>query len=301
MRIVRRYWAVLALAVLLLGAFVGIGGDAGPKNDFRFSILGDRTGGAAPEVYGRIWREIDLLHPDFVINVGDTIQGHDDAGAESEWQAVVSVWRRYAEYPLYSTPGNHDIWNDASRALYEKVTGRRSYYGFNWQDAHFTVLDNSITTELSDQQLQFLEKDLAANRTRRPKFVFFHKPYWIVPLKLGSGDFRLHQLAKKYGVDCVISGHGHQFLRMVRDGIVYMEVGSSGARVPVDAGKGEGLAQGRFYEHVWARVKGPKVQITVKELDGPMGKGRMFRAEDWKDNGPAFDPADPAAKDKPET
>ena len=35
-----------------------------PKNDFRFAILGDRTGGAQPQVYGRVWREVDLLHPD---------------------------------------------------------------------------------------------------------------------------------------------------------------------------------------------------------------------------------------------
>jgi 3',5'-cyclic AMP phosphodiesterase CpdA len=287
--------------LLLFGPFVKIRGGAEPKNNFHFSILGDRTGGATPEVYGRVWREISLLHPDFVINVGDSIEGHNDVAAEQEWRTVASIWRRYSEYPFYCVPGNHDIWNESSRALYEKVTGRQTFYSFNWQDAHFTILDNSRTPELSDQQLQFLEKDLSANRMRKPKFVFFHRPYWIVPLKLASGEFRLHRLARKYGVDYVISGHGHQFLRLVRDKIVYMEVGSSGARIAANLTSDDNFAQGRFYHHVWCRVRGAMVQCTIKELDGSRGKGRMFPAEEWLDNGPTFDPADPAGKDRPET
>jgi hypothetical protein len=52
---------------------------------------------------------------------------------------------------------------------------------------------------------------------------------------------------------------------------------------------------------VWARVKGSEVSFTVKEIDGPAGKGRMFRAREWGDNGPLFDPEDPAMIDSPET
>ena len=296
-----RQWIAGTVVLLLFAAVIGIRAITGPNNDFRFSILGDRTGGAAPQVFGRVWREIDLLHPDFVINVGDTIEGGNDARAESEWQGLRPVWERYQHYPLYFTPGNHDIWSDTSRQIYVKETGRPTFYSFNYQDAHFTVLDNSGDLDLSEQQLQFLEADLKANQDRDPKFILFHKPYWIVFLKLGSGEFALHQLAKKYGVDYIISGHGHQFVRMVRDGIVYMEVGSSGGSIARGWRRGEGFAQGWFYHHVWARVKGSKVQVTVKEIDGPMGKGRMFRAEDWDESGPKFHTGDPALKDKPET
>ena len=150
--------------------------------------------------------------------------------------------------------------------------------------------------DLTDSQLKFLEEDLKANQDRRPKFVFFHKPYWIAFLKLGSGEFPLHQLAKKYGVSYVISGHGHQFLRLTRDGIVYMEVGSSGGKM-----KGEGFAKGFFYHHVWGYVKDAKVDFSVKELDGPAGKGRLFRAEDWDEKGPKFAVDDPASTEKPKT
>src|SRR5262245_30223742 len=183
----RRRFLAGMFAVLALGGVAGVRAFTEPKNDFRFSILGDRTGGATPEIYGRIWREVDLLHPDFVINVGDTIQGGKDETADAEWRDLTQVWERYKHYPLYFTPGNHDVFSEPSLELYKKHTKRTNFYSFNYQDAHFTVLDNSRTLQLSDDQMQFLEADLKANQDRRPKFVFFHKPYWIVFLKVGSG------------------------------------------------------------------------------------------------------------------
>jgi 3',5'-cyclic AMP phosphodiesterase CpdA len=265
-----------------------------PENRFHFSILGDRTGGATPEVYERVWREIALLGPDFVINVGDTIEGHNDAAAPWQWAEVARVWSRYMEFPLYLIPGNHDVWDENSQRLYQKVTGRALTYSFDYQNAHFTVLDNSRTLNLAEDQLKFLETDLAKNRQRAPKFVFFHQPVWLIPLKLGSGEFPLHQLARKYGVNYVISGHGHLLIRLERDGVTYLEVGSSGAGAMRGRESNERFARGQFYHHVWVRVKGAKAYFTVKELDGPCGKGRMFPAEDWGPDGPKFDPADPA-------
>ncbi len=264
-----------------------------PKNDFRFSILGDRTGSTQPGIYGRVWREVDLLHPDFVITVGDTIQGGTDAAAAKEWRELRPFFAQYNQYPLYFTPGNHDVFSATSQLLYEKETGRPVQYGFNYQDAHFTVLDNSRSLELSAGQLEFLELDLMKNKDQSPKFVFFHQPFWIPLIKLGASNFPLHQLALKYGVTHIVSGHGHQFLRMTRDGVSYIEVGSSGAHMTAAMELGHGFKQGRFYHHIWARVKGGKVELTVKEIDGAGGAGRMFDAAQWDEGGPRFDPADP--------
>src|SRR5579863_1559729 len=77
------------------------------KNDFRFSILGDRTGDAQPGVYERIWNEMDAFHPDFVINVGDTIQGGNDGTAASEWRALrrFGIAIRFASPPAIMTSG----------------------------------------------------------------------------------------------------------------------------------------------------------------------------------------------------
>ncbi|HLJ16154.1 MAG TPA: metallophosphoesterase [Bryobacteraceae bacterium] len=295
-----RSWIASSAVVALFAGVIGVRAVNEPKNDFRFSIIGDRTGGAQPEIYGRVWREVDLLHPDFVINVGDTIEGGNDATARSEWTELRPTWERYRHYPLYFTPGNHDIWSQPSRRVYEQETGQKSYYSFNYQEAHFTVLDNSQLNGLSDEQMRFLEQDLRDNKDRDPKFVFFHRPFWILPLKLGSGEFPLHKMVKQYGVQYVICGHGHQFVRIVRDGITYMEVGSSGG-VMKGLALGQGFNQGWFYHHVWGRVRGSHVEFTVKELDPPKGQGRMFNAKEWDENGPKFSATDPAGYEKPQT
>jgi predicted MPP superfamily phosphohydrolase len=249
-----------------------------PSNDFRFCILGDRTGDAQPGVYQQVWRELNASHPDFVINVGDTIQGGNDATAAAEWRALRPLWERYG-YRIYFTPGNHDIWSAASRRIFEQQTGHPAFYSFNYQNAHFTVLDNSqapdLSDELSDSQMQFLARDLAENRDRDPKFVFFHKPLWLIPVKFQNSNFPFHQLIKPYGVRYVVSGHGHQFVRANLDGITYLEAPSSGGKL-----KGQGFAQGWLYGHELVTVKGSNVGITVTEIGAPFGQGRSIQASE---------------------
>jgi predicted phosphodiesterase len=246
-----------------------------PANDFRFSIIGDRTGSAVPAIYEQVWRVVDRLHPAFVVNVGDTIEGVDDDTAEAQWKPIRAFLDRYKKYPLYFVAGNHDVWSAISQKLFERETGRPTYYSFNYQDAHFVVLDNSRSLDLGLDQLQFLEADLKANRERHPKFVFFHQSFWLIFLKAQSGAFPLHRLAREYGVDYVITGHGHFFARMVRDGVAYMQMGSSGAKMTPD------FALGVFYQHASVEVRGAAATIRIKELDAPFGKGRSFAAEDW--------------------
>jgi hypothetical protein len=261
----RRFFLATALAAVSIVA----GAPDAARNDFRFCILGDRTGDAQPGVYERVWSEIHTQHPGFVINVGDTIQGYNDATAASEWRALRPLWDRY-RYPIYFTPGNHDIWSAASRAVYEQQTKRPAFYGFNYQNAHFTVLDNSeaadLSLNLSDQQMQFLAHDLEQNQARDPKFVFFHKPFWLIPVKFQSSQFPFHQLVKKYGVRYVVSGHGHQYVRAIDDGVVYLEAPSSGGKL-----KGQGFEQGWFFGHMLVTVKGSSVDMQVQPLDQPSG------------------------------
>lgn len=297
----RRGRGFLAGLVLAAVALAALSGFAEPANDFHFSIIGDRTGRATPEVWGRVWREVSLLGPDFVINVGDTIQGGADELIEKQWDEIAPVLARYRDLPLYFTPGNHDIFSDFSEQVYVRRTGRPTHYCFRFQNAHFTVLDNSRSPDLGEDQLDFLERDLKEHHAAAPKFIFVHKPYWMIPLKLQSGEFRLHQLARRYGASYVISGHGHRLVRMERDGILYLMVASSGANIEAQRNNPEGFRNGYLYHHVWVRVKGPSVRFTIKELDGPYGKGRMFPLEAWGEAGPLFDPNDPAAYDKPET
>lgn len=269
----RRSMPALFLAILACCAA------AGPPNDFRFSILGDRTGGAAPGVYERVLRDVGRLDPAFAITVGDTIEGGSDGTIEAQWSQIRGFLAPYRRFPIYFAAGNHDIRSAFSRQIYERETGRPATYSFDYQNAHFVILDNSGSFELSSDQLAFLEHDLQRHRERDPKFIFFHQPFWIVPLKFQSSAFPLHRIAKEYGVGFVFSGHGHQFMRLEREGVVYIEVGSSGARF-----KGR-FSEGFFYQHILAQVKGTQARLTVKELDAPYGEGRSFDAADWGENG----------------
>jgi 3',5'-cyclic-AMP phosphodiesterase len=264
----RRLWLLL-LATFELSA-------GAPANDFHFAILGDRTGDAQPGVYEQIWREVDAEHPDFLINVGDSIEGGHDSTAASEWQPLRQLWKRY-RYPLYLTPGNHDIWSRESGVIYQEQTGHPSFYSFDYQDAHFIVLNNSGAPDLSDSlpddQMRFLERDLERNRDREPKFIFFHKPLWLIPVMLQNSRFALHQLVAKYGVVVVVSGHVHRYVYARLDGVTYLDAPSSGGKL-----KGQGFDQGWFYGHVAVTVKGSHVEIAVKEIGPPRGQGRAITA-----------------------
>ena len=262
---------VLAAAVVWVSLCAAVPG----SGDFRFVILGDRTGEAQGGVYEQIWREVDLWRPDLVINVGDTIEGGNDVRAVREWAALRPLFAKYRRYPVYFTPGNHDIWSEVSRRLYERESKKPAHYGFDYGSAHFTVLDNSETESLSDNEMRFLSADLEKHKDQPVKLIFFHRPFWLVPVMLG-GDFPLHQLATRYHVQYVVSGHSHKFARFEHGGVTYLMVGSSGAHL-----RGTGFEAGWFFHHVQATVSGGKVRMTIKEVNAPFGQGRSFTEEGW--------------------
>jgi hypothetical protein len=263
---------------------------------FRFALIGDRTGTATPQIYSRVWREVSLLGPDLAISIGDTIQGGNDATAVKEWRELDDVWRRYRRFPTYFVPGNHDIWSAESKRLFEIEAGHPAAHSFVHDGALFVILDNSLTDALPPGQLEYLERTLARHRDLRPKFVFCHRPSWLLDARVGNRNFGLHTLARKYGVDSVISGHGHQLVHLELDGVRYLEIGSSGGSIERGLKLGQGFKEGWFYHWIWVQVREGEVEMTVKEATG---QGRMFRLNDWGPTGPKFDPGDPALLDTP--
>lgn len=256
---------------------------AAPPAHFRFAILGDRTGEVVAGVYEAAWQAIGRFHPAFVVNVGDTIQGGDDAGAAAEWRALRPLW---SGVPAFLTPGNHDIWSAASEREWREQTGHPPFYSFSYGNLHVTVLDNSRSADISQTQYRFLEADLAAHAAQHPKLVVMHRPSWLIPVLLRSSDFELQRLARKYSVDAVISGHIHQLSQYRLDGVLYLEVGSSGGHIDrgLQAGHQEyeqRFAQGWFFQWMSAEVDGEHIAFTIHELGPPFGKGRTIPLEKW--------------------
>src|SRR6266404_2638122 len=192
-------YRVNKIFLLLLLALAAIAGAPAPES-FRFVILGDRTGEVQPGVHEEAWKEAAAEAPAFVVTVGDTIQGLNDATAEAEWQQVMQLSKPFRSCPLYLAAGNHDIWSDRSETLFRKYAGHALHYSFDYAQAHFTILDNSRSEQLSPEELAFLEKDLQTHSAQPIKFIVSHQPSWLLGAALTNPDIPIHRLAKKYGV-----------------------------------------------------------------------------------------------------
>jgi predicted MPP superfamily phosphohydrolase len=241
--------------------------------DFHFVILGDRTGEPQPGVFEQVWKNAVAEKPAFVVTIGDTIQGLDDKTADREWRDIKPL---FGATPLYLTPGNHDIWNDLSESLYRKYSGHPTHYSFDYQQAHFTILDNSRNENFSPAELAFLEADLKAHEKQPLKFVLSHKPSWLIPVLLKSPADPIHQLAKKYGVQYVVSGHVHQMIHATLEGITYLSMPSAGGHLRGTMKYEDGW----FFAHTLVEVTGTDVRMHVKEIDG-----RTSSPADWGASG----------------
>lgn len=113
-----------------------------PEN-FQFAIIGDRSGGAnAQGTFDLAMGQLNLLQPEFVINVGDMIEGYSDDKTElnGEWDEV-DVMLNKLDMPFFRTPGNHDIANGVAQQVWLDRHGA-TYYYFVYNNVLFIVLDS---------------------------------------------------------------------------------------------------------------------------------------------------------------
>jgi predicted phosphodiesterase len=271
-----RYGRTLIFGGLLLTLLLCIRGAAAPDS-YRFAILGDRTGEAQPGVYEQVWKEVAGENPAFVVSVGDTIQGMNDANAEAEWLDAGRILKPFRSYTLYLAPGNHDIWSEASERLFRQYSTHPVHYSFDYGQAHFTVLNNSRSEELPDQELVYLEADLKAHAGQALKIIVSHRPSWLLNVALRNPNFALHQLARRYGVQYVVAGHIHQMLRLELEGVTYLSMASSGGHLRLSGVYEDGW----FFGHALVEVHGKNIDFQIRELSAPHGEGRITKLTDW--------------------
>ena len=275
-QLIRKPACPFLLIAALLFALVPAGTST-ELTPFRFVILGDRTGEAAPGVYEQAWQSTAAGHPAFVITVGDTIEGSLDATAPTQWQEVERILQPYRRFPIYLTPGNHDIWSAISEQLFREHAAHPPHYSFDYRQAHFTILDNSRSDEFSAGEMAFLEKDLQAHAAQPVKFIFSHRPSWLIDLALQNPNFALHQLARRYGVQYVVAGHVHQLLRFQLQGVTYLSMPSAGGHLRAS----REYADGWFFGHALVDVHGTDIDFHIEELKPPHGEGRVTVPMDW--------------------
>ena len=136
-------------------------------NSFQFAIVSDRTGGRRPGVFSKAVEKINLLQPEFVLSVGDLIEGYsEDPGAWAlEWSEFETKLTRL-QMPFFFCPGNHDIANlPMSKEWYRKFG--RTYYEFRYQDCLFVVLNTE--DEPKKDREYFFKPEQRAWLSRRSK------------------------------------------------------------------------------------------------------------------------------------
>lgn len=172
-------------------------------------------------------------------------------GTDAEYQAkFFNVYKGLLKkYPLFPTPGNHDYHdadftadyaqNNHTTAYYQNfsmpINGEsggvpshnQAFYSFDIGNIHFLSLDSYGKEEnkyfLYDTlgpQVQWLKKDLEANKNKEWIVVYTHFP----PYSMGShnsdtesGLYKIREnvipILERYGVDLVLCGHSHVYER----------------------------------------------------------------------------------------
>ncbi len=108
---------------------------------FRFVVVGDRTGGCRPGVFAEAMEKVNLLQPDFVLNIGDLIEGYttDEGTLDTQW-AEIGGMLDVLDMPFFFVAGNHDLSNPEMLAHWEQRHGA-TYYHFIYNDVLFLVLN----------------------------------------------------------------------------------------------------------------------------------------------------------------
>lgn len=258
----RNFVIAIFLAMFFIAGFsASYAARRNEERPVRFAIIGDRTGSHVPGVYEQIVSEVERMKPDFVMTVGDVIEGYTGDTVELGRQ-----WREYQSLvapltmPIHFTPGNHDITTDSALSSYQQYAGK-PYYSFDYENLHFIILDVSrweSSAEFPTEQLDWLLNDLKAHQKAGWTFVFFHKPFWFETVADNKPD-TLHSLFRTFGVDAVFNGHIHSYFSGNYGGILYTSVGSS-------AGGADPGPTGVQYHFTWVTVDTNGISIAPVKL-----------------------------------
>jgi hypothetical protein len=237
--------------------------------DFQFAIVSDRTGGHRARVFSRAVDQLNLLQPEFVVSVGDLIEG-----GKEDPERLAAEWREFQGYvcrlqmPFFYAPGNHDISNLFQEKLWQEKFGRR-YYHFLYKNVLFLVLcseDPPKTSSMSKYQIAYIQKTLEENAGVRWTFVFLHKPLWTHSDLEKNGWLDVEKLlaGRPYTVFC---GHVHRYQKFVRNGRNYYQLATTGG-----GSRMRGPRYGEVDQVAWVTMKKTGPVLANILLDGVYGE-----------------------------
>lgn len=146
-----------------------------PAN-FQFAVVGDRTGGVRPGVFARAMAQLNWLQPEFVLSVGDHIEGYtDDAAAlKRQWREIEGHVEKL-DMPYFYVAGNHDISNAAMQREWRARRGR-DYYHFRYGDVLFLALSTEDPPTANAKKQALAELGVTREAYRRAVEVLQGEP-----------------------------------------------------------------------------------------------------------------------------
>ncbi len=208
------------------------------SDNFQFIVVTDRAGGARDGVFKQGVKRINSLQPEFVISVGDLIEGYSDnpEQVKKEWEEFDKIVEPL-EMPFFYLPGNHDVYSEMSEDVWNERYGP-TYYHFIYRNVLFLCLNTEDEREnddrfFSEDQMNYVRETLHTYPDVRWTMVFLHKPLWLLDRWNGketldrSGWIEIESLLKERN-HTVIAGHLHRYIHETRHNTNYITMSTMG-------------------------------------------------------------------------
>lgn len=237
---------------------------------FHFAIMTDNTGGHRPGVWMHAVRNLNMLRPEFVVSVGDLIEGYstDEALIESQWKEFLGFIDQM-EMRFFFVAGNHDVTNPVMHKIWREKFGKE-WYSFDYKGVHFVCLcSEDPSSRIGDEQLDWARKDLDANKNARWTFVFMHKPLWTYAeseMAAGNADptnWKIIEQQLAGRPHNVFAGHTHNYIQFSRNNTKYYQFATTGGASPL-----RGAKYGEFDHVVWLTMEPDGPHVANILLDG---------------------------------
>jgi tartrate-resistant acid phosphatase type 5 len=206
----------------------------------RFAIIGDYGLAGQPEL--DVANLVKSWNAEFVITLGDN--NYELGSATTVDQNIGQYYHEFispytGSYGLGDTVnrffpclGNHD-WNTAGATPYLNyftLPDNERYYDFVRGTVHFFVVDSDTNepdgTLSNSLQAQWLHDKLDSS-TAQWKLIYFHHPPYSSGTRHGS-TVRMQWPFQSWGATAVLSGHEHNYERIVQNNFPYFVNGLGG-------------------------------------------------------------------------
>ena len=228
---------------------------------FQFAVVSDRTGGHRKGVFSRAVQQVNLMQPEFVMSVGDLIEGSADKDVNRKQWVEFDGYAKQFKMPFFYCPGNHDAQSVAKQDVWAERLGRK-YYHFAYKGCLFVVM-NDMDYEADDptkpakatrglrvgtRQRAALAEALKKYPNAPHTFLFTHHPVWAGRDITETGWIEVEEILKgrKYTVFC---GHVHRYQKFVRNGANYYQLATTGGGSSL-----RGPEYGEFDQIGWVTV-----------------------------------------------